>query len=365
MDLQMPPEVAEVLEKIRDRAKALAQEKKQLAEALQVLTREHEQQRQELASLRQLSTPGQSMEGLAARLRQAEQEAATLRAEVERLTTDLQLAKDLIAKEPAADAKGKKPAAAGPGHKSDKVKLFEALQENQHLTKELDRLRSKVKEQRSDAISGLMLPDLQVEIDTLVVRNRELERKATVLEQDKALLIDELKQLRPEDDLRHDVAPRLKVRPVPLDLPPDVAAIYRDVAGSDPVILACRTQQTVDTGLWTRRAPLYLVLTAHELVLLAAGRKEVLLKFPRERFQHSFYNPVTHCVVFHPPSVQNTVPSVKLEHRVGTTLIELLAAEVIEIDTSAEPARPAAAPAAATPPAAAAPAAAPVTPEQK
>jgi len=70
--------------------------------------------------------------------------------------------------------------------------------------------------------------------------------------------------------------------------------------GLDEVIMAVHTGSRVDAGGWFRKARVWAVATATDLVLIAAGRRPLVQKVAYEHIRASLYNHVTGELVLAP-----------------------------------------------------------------
>lgn len=69
--------------------------------------------------------------------------------------------------------------------------------------------------------------------------------------------------------------------------------------GREPV-LTLRTATRVDTGRWLRASPLWLNLTADQVVLIAASRRACVERAPIDTCAESWYCHITGQLVLHP-----------------------------------------------------------------
>lgn len=72
------------------------------------------------------------------------------------------------------------------------------------------------------------------------------------------------------------------------------------LCGSDAVLMAVHTGTTVDVGGWVRKARVWVIATATDLVLIAAGRKPLVQKIAYGHIRASLYNHVTGELVLAP-----------------------------------------------------------------
>ena len=60
--------------------------------------------------------------------------------------------------------------------------------------------------------------------------------------------------------------------------------------GSKQPLVTIRTQTSIDTGLWWRRSPLWLLLMEGEVILLSARRRRYICRVPIEECRDSYYS---------------------------------------------------------------------------
>lgn len=248
-------------------------------------------------------------------------------AELEKVKSELATARQML-EESDESAKSKK---KGPG---DKIKILELTEESKALTTEVEKLRKKVKQDRADAIKGMVVPGLSEDIDALARRNRELEHKLAALDQERHRLLAELEDWR-DDGEKNDTPKTMELPVVKMSFPEAAQTIVRDVVGDAPVVYTLETQHKVDTGLWARKSTCYLAITPDDVVVVAAGKQDVLQKLPRTSAKESFWNPVTQQLVFSPGVPNAAVPGLTMTRDDADAAMAILHAGTVSVKAGA------------------------------
>ena len=255
-------------------------------------------------------------------------DSAELTAELERVKSELATAKELLAD---SDDSGKKKKGAQP----DKLKILELTEQTKALTTDVERLRKKVKEDRREALKGIVVPSITEDIEALALKNRALEHKLQALEQERHQLLTELEDWRDDGILNNSTDDSMTLKPVELPFPDEATTIVRSVVGEAPVVFALTTQHKVDTGLWARKSACHLAITQDAVVVAAPGKQDVVQKIPRELTVDSFWNPVTQQLVFSPGIADAPIPGLTMDRESADAAMAIMRAGTIAVDATA------------------------------